>query len=233
MAVLDIVRMVAFIVATVFSVIVLALSAHVTSLTEQADIPFYLTFAAMGIATALLTIFTLPVFLIIDNVRRGAVTSMIISEIVVLSILWILWLSTAGLAANAFEIFCTFSTSSGCQEIQAVEAFSFLTWLGLMAYAFVLLTFTFIAAGRGHSSVWTSSVKDTNFFAPSVQQQQQPMATGGMIPQMQMPTGGQYPPIQPQPMFVPAPYQGVPIGSQAYAPPSPAPVTQSPYAGQV
>lgn len=46
-----------------FAVIVLGLSAHLTSLTER-FFDGYLVFAAMGIAVAILTILTFPVLLV-------------------------------------------------------------------------------------------------------------------------------------------------------------------------
>lgn len=42
-------------VVIVFSIIVLGLCAHITNLTTSLFIPFYFTFAAMGIATVILT----------------------------------------------------------------------------------------------------------------------------------------------------------------------------------
>jgi hypothetical protein len=242
MSILGIIRTVVFITATLFAVIVLALSAHLIWFTEtQFVYAFYTNYSAMGIATGLLTIGTLPVLLIIDANRKGAVTSMILTEMIILSILWILWLSTASLATGDFtavancDLIGDAGYATACHEAQAIEAFSFLNWLMLMAYAFVVLVFSFIAAARGHSTVWTSSVKTTNFFAPSVQAQQQPMAPG-MVPQMGMPVQQQYPPNfapQQQPSFIPgaspAPMYpaGTPI-SQGYAPTPPP--GQGPYA---
>lgn len=83
----------------VFSVIVLGLSAHLIALTEQ-SFSSYLIFCALGVATAGLTIATVPVMyliitsvyssplnlflhrLFIDIMRRGAFTSMILVELI-------------------------------------------------------------------------------------------------------------------------------------------------------
>ncbi|KAG6861488.1 hypothetical protein C0995_015915 [Termitomyces sp. Mi166 len=62
------------------SVIVLALCAHVTNTTVSL-FEGYFVFAALGIATSLLAFLSLPVMLIVDNMRKGAVTSMILMEI--------------------------------------------------------------------------------------------------------------------------------------------------------
>jgi hypothetical protein len=266
MSFLSVTRTVVFIVTTLFSVIVLALAAHLTSLTVAvyqaysnpygsygSSYPYdttgnqspydslaYFPFAAMGIATALLTFISLPIFLLVDVYRQGAWTSMIIVEIPTLTFLWVLWLSTAGLTASVYaplsaaQLCSSVYAGPACGEIQAILAFSFLNWLSLMAYASVLLVFVFIAQARGNP-VWTGSVQSTNFFAPRrVQQQQQqqhelhqqvqkfplqqPMAipAASFSPQMQM---------QPQPMFVPG---MSPTGGMVYLPGSPVPQTVSP-----
>jgi hypothetical protein len=62
MAGLHLTRVVLLAVALLFSPIVLGLAAHMTSLTTLFD--FYFYFAALGIATAVLTMLTLPIMYI-------------------------------------------------------------------------------------------------------------------------------------------------------------------------
>jgi len=52
-----------------------------------------------------------------------------------------------------------------CHQANAIQGLSFVNWLFLMGYVGVLLTFAIIAATRGIGRVWTSSVRDTDFFA--------------------------------------------------------------------
>ncbi|KAI6047989.1 hypothetical protein EDC04DRAFT_42145 [Pisolithus marmoratus] len=218
-------RVVALAVSVVFSVIVLGLSAHLISLTEK-YYAFYFIFGALGIATAVLTIFTVPVMLIIDVVRRGAFTSMVIVELIWLFVLWVLWVATAGEAVSAAELYfsagCVYENSlvnQACHEIQAVEAFSFLVFFILLGYTIVLLVFTCIAAARGNS-LWLKSVRESNFLAPSptAPPPPQPMGQypGTVAPQYQVPPQQpQYTGASGQP-----PYAGPPTPSQQpYYPP--------------
>ncbi|KIO06878.1 hypothetical protein M404DRAFT_416562 [Pisolithus tinctorius Marx 270] len=173
MGVFHIARIIVLALLVVFSLIVVGLSGHLISLTEE-YYAFYFVFCALGIATAVLTIFTVPVMLVVDVVRRGAFTSMIIVELVWLSVLWVFWVATAAEAVSAgnisFPSGCVYekyaTVNGACREIQAVEAFSFLAFFVLLGYTIVLLVFTCIAASRGNS-LWLKSVKDSTFLAPS------------------------------------------------------------------
>jgi hypothetical protein len=135
----------------VFSIITMALAAHLTNFTNSL-IGGYYTFAALAIATAVLSIITIPVMIVVDNMRKGAFTSMIAFEIGWLSFLWILWLSSGATAAQANTVTfngCHFfdckpiglfskwhltqtlpaAVSTACHEFSAIEAFSFLNWI--------------------------------------------------------------------------------------------------------
>lgn len=247
MSVLGIFRLVAFIVATTFATIVVALAAAFIAITHNAgiDTSTY-TFIFVGLTAGALTLLTLPAYLWIDHTRQGVFTSMIIVEMATLTIIWILWLVTASLSVSQVTLFndleCLFGPSSfsdpfgnpfdnspqvdlavPCHATTAIEAFAFLSWFTLLGYAFVLLVFTFIASGRGHS-VWTQSVKETNFFAPAVETAPQ-MQAQVMNPTLAPQFTGQpmYPPYQmgaPMPQQVPM-FQGPPM--QQMMPPFQAP----------
>jgi len=160
---------------TLFTVIVLGLSIHITVETEK--IGFYFVFAAMAIATSLLTLFTLPTILIIDQKRKGAVTSQIMFEVAWLGTLAIFWMATAGLTSNAYldAFYVCFwgynDTFSGCRETQAVEAFAHLNWLWLTSYVFTILAFAVISHNNGRD-VWRTSVRDGQFATTRLAQQQ-------------------------------------------------------------
>ncbi|KAG6861489.1 hypothetical protein C0995_015916 [Termitomyces sp. Mi166 len=161
---------------------------------------FSFPFASMGIATSIIAILTLPVMhvfftlllsqflictfrLILDNLRKGAVTSMILVEIPWLGILWVLFLATAGNASQsaaatneicALRNFGPVSIHLGlndptvCREYKAIQAVGHLTWLALFVYLLVLTTLSIKLANRGYNRVWYQSVKDTDFNAPPV-----------------------------------------------------------------
>ncbi|KIM70151.1 hypothetical protein SCLCIDRAFT_12726 [Scleroderma citrinum Foug A] len=211
-------RIVMLALSVTFSVIVAGLSADLISLTEE-YYNLYFTFAALGIATAGLTIFTIPVMLMVDFIRRGAFTSMILVELIWFFILWVLWVATAGEAVTAANTYfpqgCIYAdyplVNQACHEIQAVEAFSFLAFFVLLGYTIVLLVFACIAASRGNLP-WFSSVKETSFLAPaSMAPPTQAMGQyPGAQPQYTAPVQPQYSPVSPQTQPYYSPHPGQP-----------------------
>ncbi|KAK0206067.1 hypothetical protein DFS33DRAFT_1312058 [Desarmillaria ectypa] len=174
MSLIAILRLTALVVTLVFSVIILGLSAHITYLTTT-FYGAYFTFAAMSIATATLTILTLPVMIAIDVTRKGAFTSMVVVELSWLGFLCVLWLTSAALTsdanANTFVSGCGYfnvGLDQACKEFNAIEAFDFLNWLILIGYTITLIVFAIIAVNRGNRGVWTSSTTATDFFASGV-----------------------------------------------------------------
>jgi len=181
---LHIVRIVVLSLTLLFAIVTLGLAAHFTATT---DTYFGLTFnfAALAIASAVLTLVTLPVMLIVDLMRTGAFTSMVVTELVWLFVLWALWLSTG--ADTAWFNSLTFANScsgynsvstTACNEVQAIEAFGFLNWIMLMGYSITILVAAIMASSRGHPNPWTSSVRHGNLFAPAA------AGPGGAAPSM-------------------------------------------------
>ncbi|KAH9971806.1 hypothetical protein BGW80DRAFT_419996 [Lactifluus volemus] len=172
------IRLITFVLATLFSIIVVALSADLIALTG----PFnYLTFSPLTLSTGLLTILTIIPMFIVDLCGQGAFFSYTIVEIVWFSILWSLWLSAGSYAAWTDSLYtknsstltrCTLTLNNmanvlqACSEIKAITAFSFLVWILLMAYTFILLGVCIRAHGRGHSP-WTKAVRDGALFLPA------------------------------------------------------------------
>jgi len=161
-----------------FSLIVMSISADLISLTEPL---FYYKFSALALSTSLLSLLTVTAMLVVDIIRQGSVFSYIVTEISWLSFLWVLWLSSGSYAAwtdgeliDAFprESSCDFGPFSvpgaeqGCHEIKAIMAFSFLTWILLMAYTVTVLILAIRAQERGNPS-WTTGVRDGVLFYSS------------------------------------------------------------------
>ncbi|KAG5731988.1 hypothetical protein E4T56_gene18289 [Termitomyces sp. T112] len=207
------------------SVIILALCAHVTNTTVTL-FDGYLVFAALGIASSLLAFLSLPVMLIVDKMRKGAVTSMIVVEIAWSGILWVLFLSTAATASQAAGVSFGHSCPSRslailtttCREFMAIQAFAHMAWLVLFGYFVTLITLSIILANRGYHRVWYQSVKETEFNASPVNLPPMAIPTqqhnSASIPTLQYPTAqgtaGTYPP------------QGIPAPGWAGTPQSPA-----------
>ncbi|KIP09205.1 hypothetical protein PHLGIDRAFT_68017, partial [Phlebiopsis gigantea 11061_1 CR5-6] len=155
-------------------IIVLGLAGHWISTTES-WLDAYYAYAALAVAVSVLTLITVPAMLIIDIMRRGAFTSMILVELVWLGLLWVLWLASAADSANNLSGFGSTCHSEffpdwwtqGCSETQAIVAFSFLNWIGLTGYLVSLLTLSIVAAQKG-APVWKSSVKEASFVPVNV-----------------------------------------------------------------
>ncbi|KIO30964.1 hypothetical protein M407DRAFT_144298 [Tulasnella calospora MUT 4182] len=249
MTVLNTIRLVIFVTALCFSLIVLGILANFTNITSQNG--FYYQAFALGIATSLMTFLLVGASLIIDRLRRGAITSLVMVELAWVGLLWVLWLATAA-SITDLGIFtsCGYFNSeveSTCHQYQAAQAFSFLNWLMLFGWWIALLAMSIRAASNGISGVWRTPVTEhpgwnknatspygatttyptmpaNNYGAPG-----QPQQPGyGMPPQQQTPYSPQQgygtPPPQQQPYGTPQPQQqpyGTPQPQQGYGTPAP------------
>ncbi|OBZ74654.1 hypothetical protein A0H81_05440 [Grifola frondosa] len=162
--------------------------------------------------------------LIVDALRTGAFTSMILVELIWLSIIWVLWLSTGALVANQISALmqCDFSNSiinTGCNEVHAIEAFAFLAWITLLSYTVTLFVMTLLSMNLNPTkSIWTSSVKLANFRGPATlpptnQQSAQTLLSVPAVTIPHPPQGHCYPPAS-QGYASPAP-----SGVQSYGQP--------------
>jgi hypothetical protein len=163
-------RTIAFGVASFCAFIALAMAAAVTSFTSKYADGFY-SFAALAIATAILTLLSLPVLWYLSSFRKSAITSMVAIELGWTSFLWILWLSTGASTADSAWLgscgaFVFKVAERMCHETQALTAFSFLTWITLLAYSVALLVLVIRQVSRGNHNVWTSYITETDFAAP-------------------------------------------------------------------
>jgi len=173
MSLLPIFRIVVLCLSFVLAVIVMSLSAHLTSFTVSFE-GEALVSAMLAVTTAGLTILTLPIMVIVDFLCKRAFTSMVLVELVWLSILWMLWLSTGVDGADSINTsfpdgcngYVNGALSIACRDSVGIIALSFLNFVLLMAYSIMLLVFATVSSNRGHS-IWTSSVKEANLLAPS------------------------------------------------------------------
>ncbi|KAI8995537.1 hypothetical protein BD414DRAFT_479817 [Trametes punicea] len=152
------------------AVILVGLGAHALSAADTLGLPTF-AWSGLAVATAVLSIITLPVMLVVDLLRAEAFTSMIVVELAWLSFLGVLFLATGGAAAERaadFWVSCSVWSPAAarnlCSETSAAAAFGFLGWLSLWAYTITLLILLIIHANRGHY-VWKTSVKKANFEA--------------------------------------------------------------------
>ncbi|KAI0742849.1 hypothetical protein C8Q80DRAFT_1123004 [Daedaleopsis nitida] len=232
------------------------ISAHITAFAVENFREYYI-FSIMGLVSGGLTIITVPIMLIIDLVRTGAFTSLVVVELSWLTVLWILWLVTGAITANdTSQVFATCEFAYAilnqlCHETQAVEAFAFLAWLVLFAYTILLLVVALVNASRG-APMWRATVRQAGRIAPSPgkasagafapqkaefdqsafapQQQHSPLAMGHQ-PQHQPLLQGQQPPPQMQQTYPPpmsTPVVPMQHQQQPYAPqPAPSPASNT------
>ncbi|KAH8113295.1 hypothetical protein DFH11DRAFT_1601240 [Phellopilus nigrolimitatus] len=192
-----------------FSTIVLGLSANYISNFSSFTVPGVVSFTippwiGLAVASAVLSIIFVMPMVTIDFLRKGAVTSWVVVEVVILSILSVLWLAGAADVTAGYDL--SYLTRVGlpntchgldelgtdvealeisdpvqygylsainfdqlgmmCRSHEAVQAFAFLSWIFPMGYAITLFILAFLAQARGHPAIWTSTVRDTMFYAP-------------------------------------------------------------------
>ncbi|KAL0058888.1 hypothetical protein AAF712_014401 [Marasmius tenuissimus] len=236
---------------TLFSFICLALSAHITYITtsERARLA---DFQGLSIAASVLTLVSVPVFLVVGFLRKGSFMTMNVVEVPVCAFLAVLWMANGILMSQwasvigYAEVGCgwagwTRGQSGFCSEFTAVEAFSFLNWILLFAYIAFVIVVCLIGKSRGNN-VWLVGANDAEYFAHNKQnnnhmmtppqQMHQPQYTGQMQqqpqftgqPQHQQQQMMQQPQYQPQQIQ----QQGQMMYNSAGTPPvqgySPAPV---------
>ncbi|KAJ6493445.1 hypothetical protein C8R45DRAFT_900856 [Mycena sanguinolenta] len=198
------IRLVVLSTVLLFALIALGVAAAFTS-TSTSLIGVTYPFAALGIATAVFTIVTVPPMIGLEILRPGSPTSMIIVEILWLGalnlitarFLSIMWLATGadtasntiGCGSNAEKQESAFDKEAGvptsetadgiCSELEALEAFAFLNWIILMGYIGMLLVMSVMAATRKHTNVWTSSVANAPFSEPEKNSSVPNAGTGG------------------------------------------------------
>ncbi|KAL1937398.1 hypothetical protein VTO73DRAFT_13734 [Trametes versicolor] len=123
-------------------------------------------FEVFGIAVGAITTSTALVILIVDHLRTGAFTSMVVFELVWSSILGVLWFVEGVLGAHltvlnfdnfSCDLFAA-SLQEVCNETQAIMGVAFGVWIVLHVYAIALLVFALRNKSRG-APIWTSSLK--------------------------------------------------------------------------
>ncbi|KAI0757102.1 hypothetical protein C8Q80DRAFT_77688 [Daedaleopsis nitida] len=162
---LSIIRLVILIWASFCAVVLLGVGAHALSAVGDLRLPTF-AWAGLAVATAVLALVSLPAMFIIDLLRMGAFTSMIVVELAWLGFLGVMMLATGGAAAanaSGFWIQCDIWSPAAartvCSETSAAAAFGFLAWVALWAYAVALLVILLIQANRGNY-IWQQSVKE-------------------------------------------------------------------------
>ncbi|KAI0796501.1 hypothetical protein C8Q75DRAFT_197617 [Abortiporus biennis] len=213
-----------------FSLILLGLCGHLISVTvSNLNPPFYYVFSALGVATSILTLFTLPLMIVVEQIRKGTIISQVIFEVAWTGTLAVLWLATAGSASRSYHIDSPFICFVGnfdffltiCRETRAVQAFAHLGWVCLFTYTFTLTYMAFISKRNGRD-VWYNSVKDSQFLMtgptqtlqPQPQTQTQPVyyqVDPSKIPLASIEQVPQAAVFQQQPDFAPQ-FQGQPQG---------------------
>jgi hypothetical protein len=164
-------RIVVFATTSFFAFIVIILGGLVTNYDNNLfDGFFVFSFAALGIATGVFTLLTLPVMLALSMFRKGLFTSMIAVEIAWTWILWILWIAVGGNSATGLAIVGSCSqyvpsAAAACNESSGIAALGFLSWIMLLGYCSFLATLTFRQHMRGNTGIWTKDVTETDFTA--------------------------------------------------------------------
>ncbi|KAI1797782.1 hypothetical protein LXA43DRAFT_1088852 [Ganoderma leucocontextum] len=183
---------------TFCAIVLLGVGAHALSVFGTLRVVSF-AWAGLSVATAVLALLTLPAMLVIDFLRTGAFTSMIVVDLAWIGFLGVLYLASGGAAAdNAANFWVSCSgwnpaeARTVCGETSAAAAFGFLGWLGLWAYQITLLVILIIQANRGNY-IWQRSVKEA-FPVTGAIPPVNPDATGEAKPMGMAPNQYGYPP---------------------------------------
>ncbi|KAJ7581442.1 hypothetical protein C8J56DRAFT_264828 [Mycena floridula] len=163
-AFMPILRLIALTSVSLFSIVVFVLALYI-ALDPAGPSSYFVTgtfnsFAPLDIVTAMLTVITLFVMIVVDLVHVGAFTSRIVFEFPCLSILSMLWLLSAAFTGNAVHFAWSHSSITS-----ALAAVAFVNWFILMLYTILLFSFSMIASSRG-INVWNKTVTDNLFLGP-------------------------------------------------------------------
>ncbi|KIY45979.1 hypothetical protein FISHEDRAFT_76212 [Fistulina hepatica ATCC 64428] len=166
---LEYTRLAIFGTVTLFSIVELGVAGNLTYLTNTYYNNYY-GFAALAIATAVLSLITFPLMIVFDLLTTDVFTSWVITELVWTGFLWVLWLASGAAAADKDNsvfgsIDCSYfngKINTACHEFQAIEAFAFINWILLMGYFVALLVMAILGARKG-GRIWTASVKAAEF----------------------------------------------------------------------
>ncbi|KIK34487.1 hypothetical protein CY34DRAFT_110266 [Suillus luteus UH-Slu-Lm8-n1] len=213
MAVLPWFRAIIFSLISALALVVVGIYAHIEALIAGYH-DINLTFVALGLAAGCLTVVSLPLFLILGRVRRGAVTSMIVFEIIWFLVIWLVWVGTAvdTVAGRAYYfpdgcIYTDYPTTNQiCYEVTVAEGAAFIIFFSAFIYYDTIVLYAIIQAIRG-KGVWTSSIAAASEASglPPTQPMHAPQYTavpGGQAP---YPAYGDYPQNA-----HPQPYNGYP-----------------------
>jgi len=159
MSIMYMARVAVFALASLCGAILVGIGASIEQLHWLTGAP---AFASVAIAVGALTLLTLPAMVIIDFfISSDFVTSWIIVEIAVSTLLWILFASAAGTATTGY-CFLYIAPIDICSRSHATAAFGYFAAFILIVYSLVLLIRAYMASRRG-ASVWGTSVKEAGF----------------------------------------------------------------------
>jgi len=170
------IRFALFALVLIFSLVELALCAKNITITNAGLFiddgfeilmlsPFFFPFVAFGLAIAVMTLLFLIPIMVIDVLRKGAVTSMIAFELAWTGLFWILWLAVAA-DATAPGIFknCNFEddrVETICDQFPAIQGLAFFNWLLLLGWWVTLGVLAFNLRRRTNNpNLWRQSVAD-------------------------------------------------------------------------
>ncbi|RPD63327.1 hypothetical protein L226DRAFT_569386 [Lentinus tigrinus ALCF2SS1-7] len=168
MSLMFIYRLCTFAFVMIAALIVMALSAQTTAALQKLAHTSAL-YSNFGVASGVLTLVSIPFMLMKDCFGAGP-SSVILFELIWLSVLWILFFVTGGLTfadANFSKIVksCDELSISPdlvniCRDAQPIGILAILAAVALLIYFLALLVFAAMRSSR-QGPVWMQSVKDS------------------------------------------------------------------------
>ncbi|KZT43057.1 hypothetical protein SISSUDRAFT_1030214 [Sistotremastrum suecicum HHB10207 ss-3] len=201
-------RLVVFGTVLLLSLIVLGLSANINHDTSNIqtgfgfEFGFTFVFSSLSLAISVISIVVIVPVLVLDHLRKGVITSMVVVELAWTFVLWVIWLAAAAESAQAGDVFshCGNFDDIGvvgtvCHSWGAIVAFDFINWLALLGWFTTLLVFSI----RGRH--WNNYVTEESMVQPYVEENktapaQAPVANYQYPPQQQQQPQMEYAPTQ-------------------------------------
>lgn len=122
----------------------------------------------LGVATAVLSLVFISPILASGMLGKNGPLTMVAVDLGVVFFIMILWLTTGAYTASQYA--CSgFDDLYGCGpsditgSAKAAGAFAFLAFFALLPYWGALLACSILAAQRGDSRIWTTSIPETDF----------------------------------------------------------------------
>ncbi|KAI0830258.1 hypothetical protein BC628DRAFT_991744 [Trametes gibbosa] len=164
------IRLCAFVLACILSLVIIALCAisnsNLSEILLKSEVGRF-PYASLGIAIGVITLVSMIIMIVLDFFVDNFFTSYMIFELSWTSLLWVLWIAVGGTTlANGKTLFqgatceefdlVSPKAKDVCNDIHPIASVAFVTFALFFIYGSLLVVLSF----RSSSTGWTTSVKN-------------------------------------------------------------------------